>query len=137
MSANDIDIIHEDEKQHRTNADAEKNDTGKDNDHDEEHEHDQVNAEQDDGGWKSRWLLLSALGILLLMLVLQFGFIYKLPFPADLLIYGTAYLLAGYNVLLLAFRKAKRFDFFNEFFLMSVATIGAFRIGALRGGVAG
>jgi Cd2+/Zn2+-exporting ATPase len=52
------------------------------------------------------------------------------------IIYGVAYLLAGYKVLNLAFRKAIRFDFFNEFFLMSVATIGAFAIGSYSEGVA-
>jgi len=36
----------------------------------------------------------------------------------------------------MAWRKAKRFDFFNEFFLMSVATIGAFSIGSYSEGVA-
>ena len=70
------------------------------------------------------------------MLVLQFGFKYTPAFPVDLIIYYSAYLLAGYNVLNLAFRKAKRFDFFNEFFLMSVATIGAFAIGSYSEGVA-
>ncbi|MBS1632863.1 MAG: cadmium-translocating P-type ATPase, partial [Bacteroidetes bacterium] len=63
-------------------------------------------------------------------------FKYKPPFPVDLIIYVIAYLLAGYNVLNLAFRKAKRFDLFNEFFLMSVATIGAFAIGSYSEGVA-
>ncbi len=70
------------------------------------------------------------------MLVLEFGFKFKPVFPVDLIIYVIAYLLAGYNVLNLAFRKAKRFDFFNEFFLMSVATIGAFSIGSYSEGVA-
>ena len=59
------------------------------------------------------------------MLTLEFGFKFTPKFPVDLIIYVVAYLLAGYGVLDLAFRKAKRFDFFNEFFLMSVATIGA------------
>jgi Cd2+/Zn2+-exporting ATPase len=36
----------------------------------------------------------------------------------------------------MAFRKARRLDFFNEFFLMSVATIGAFAIGSYSEGVA-
>jgi len=44
--------------------------------------------------------------------------------------------LAGYNVLGMAWQKAKHFDFFNEFFLMSVATIGAFSIGSYSEGVA-
>lgn len=70
------------------------------------------------------------------MLTLEYGVKYKTPFPFDLIIYASAYLLAGYNVLGLAFRKAKRFDIFNEFFLMSVATLGAFAIGAYSEGVA-
>jgi len=107
------------------------------NDHDDDdhdHDHGGDDGEQSDG--RSHWPLLSALAILLVMLVLEFGFKFKPVFPVDLIIYMAAYLLAGYNVLLLAFRKAKRFDFFNEFFLMSVATIGAFSIGSYSEGVA-
>lgn len=102
--------------------------------HDEEDDHN--HGEDDSAGWKDHLPLLSSLAILLVMLVLEFGFKFNPPFPFDLIIYAAAYLLAGYNVLLLAFRKAKRFDFFNEFFLMSVATIGAFAIGSYSEGVA-
>lgn len=84
----------------------------------------------------SRLRLVSSLGILIGMLVLEFGFQYIPAFPIDLAVYSIAYLLSGYNVLLLAFRKAARLDFFNEFFLMSVATIGAFAIGEYSEGVA-
>lgn len=85
---------------------------------------------------KRHWQLLVSLAILVIMLVLEFGFKYKPPFPIDLIIYGAAYLLGGSNVLFMAFTKAKRFDFFNEFFLMSVATLGAFAIGSYSEGVA-
>ncbi|MEO8473523.1 MAG: heavy metal translocating P-type ATPase [Chryseolinea sp.] len=70
------------------------------------------------------------------MLTVEFAFKFKPAFPVNLIIFSIAYLLAGYNVLNLAFRKAIRFDFFNEFFLMSVATIGAFSIGSYSEGVA-
>ncbi|MCC9065999.1 heavy metal translocating P-type ATPase [Flavobacterium aquidurense] len=93
-------------------------------------------AEDTDSGWKSHWQLLLAIVILVVMLVLEFGFELVPAFPADLIIFTAAYLLAGYNVLYMAYRKAKRFDFFNEFFLMSVATIGAFAIGSYSEGVA-
>ncbi|MBI1780294.1 MAG: cadmium-translocating P-type ATPase [Sphingobacteriales bacterium] len=111
----------------------------------ENHDHEDDEHEEDDGhnhgaddsdDWKSHWPLLTSLAILLVMLVLEFGFKFKPVFPVDLIIYVAAYLLAGYNVLNLAFRKAIRFDFFNEFFLMSVATIGAFAIGSYSEGVA-
>lgn len=105
-----------------------------DDDHDEDDGHDHGGEESD--GWQSHWPLLSSLAILLIMLVMEFGFKFKPAFPVDLIIYILAYLLAGYNVFNLAFRKAIRFDFFNEFFLMSVATIGAFAIGSYSEGVA-
>ncbi len=100
---------------------------------DDGHDH---GAEDADSGWKSHWQLLLAIIILVVMLVLEFGFQFVPAFPADLIIFTAAYLLAGYNVLYMAYRKAKRFDFFNEFFLMSVATIGAFAIGSYSEGVA-
>ncbi len=99
---------------------------------DSDHDHDHG----DSSGWKSQWPLLLASTILILMLVLEFGFNYIPPFPQNLAVFGTAYIFAGHNVIYLAFRKAIRLDFFNEFFLMSVATIGAFAIGSYSEGVA-
>eukprot|EP01132_Coremiostelium_polycephalum_P018813 gene18813-22410_t len=110
------------------------------------HDHDAIAVHSDDDGhnhgdgeqqgWISHWPLLSALLILFIMLSLDYGFKIKFGDLTELIIFGIAYLLAGYNVLALAFRKAIRFDFFNEFFLMSVATIGAFAIGSYSEGVA-
>lgn len=91
---------------------------------------------EESSGWKSHWQLLLAVLILFIMLTLEFGFNYVPGFPINLIIFSIAYLLSGYNVLYLAWRKAIRFDFFNEFFLMSVATIGAFAIGSYSEGVA-
>ena len=106
------------------------------NEHDHEEGDEHNHDEEDKAGWKAHLPLLSSLAILFVMLVLDFGFKYKPGFPVDLIIYAIAFFLAGYNVLYMAFRKAKRFDFFNEFFLMSVATIGAFAIGSYSEGVA-
>ena len=114
--------------------------TQHDHSHDDGHSHDtdekSVVIAADNSGWKSHWQLLLAVLILFAMLTLEFGFDYIPPFPVNLVIFGIAYLLAGYNVLNLAFRKAIRFDLFNEFFLMSVATTGAFAIGSYSEGVA-
>jgi Cd2+/Zn2+-exporting ATPase len=104
------------------------------NEHDEETL--DINEDSEAGGWVSHWPLLTAFAILAVMLTLEFGFSYQPPFPVNLIIFSVAFLLAGYNVLGMAWRKAKRFDFFNEFFLMSVATIGAFSIGSYSEGVA-
>jgi Cd2+/Zn2+-exporting ATPase len=94
------------------------------------------NEEATTAGWKSRWDLLLGLVILLVMMILNFGFQYVPPQWADLSIHAVAYLLAGWQVLAMAFRKLKRVDIFNEFFLMSVATLGAFYIGSYSEGVA-
>ncbi|CAM4204741.1 MULTISPECIES: heavy metal translocating P-type ATPase [Pedobacter] len=105
----------------------------------EEEEDDEVldlNKNQEEETILSHWPLLTALLILVVMLTLEFGFKFQLAFPLNLIIYAIAFLLAGYNVLGMAFRKARHFDFFNEFFLMSVATIGAFSIGSYSEGVA-
>ncbi|MGN7203080.1 heavy metal translocating P-type ATPase [Pedobacter sp. SAFR-022] len=100
-------------------------------DHSHDHDHDQAQ-----NSWLSKWPLLTALLILVAMQVLELGFELELNAWISLLIYIIAYLLAGYPVLYLAFKKASRFDFFNEFVLMSVATLGAFAIGAYSEGVA-
>ncbi|SDW80040.1 Cd2+/Zn2+-exporting ATPase [Aequorivita viscosa] len=80
-------------------------------------------------GWKTHWDLLLALLILVILLTLEYGFNLDIPTIPLLAINLIAYLLAGRKVLDLAWRKSKRGDFFNEFVLMSVATIGAFIIG--------
>lgn len=87
-------------------------------------------------GWKSHWDMLLALATLVTLLVLEYGFNVHIPIIPLLGINLIAYVLAGREVLNLAWRKSKRGDFFNEFVLMSVATIGAFIIGEYEEGVA-
>lgn len=80
--------------------------------------------------------LLMGLAILIVVLVLEYGFHLKLNKWISLTVNSIAYLLAGWDVLVLAFKKAIRGDIFNEFVLMSVATLGAFYIGEYAEGVA-
>lgn len=110
---------------------------GHDHDEDEHDENDgHDHGAEDDAGWKSHWDLLLALLILVVMMVLNYGFDYVPPKWIDFSVHFIAFLLAGWRVLDLAFRKLKRGDIFNEFFLMSVATVGAFIIGSYSEGVA-
>lgn len=113
--------------------------------HQDGHQHAGESHDDDDGhnhgsgepeSWTSHWPLLTALTVVIVMLTLEYGFNITFNQVTQLIIFVPAYLLAGYNVLDLAFRKAMRLDFFNEFFLMSVATIGAFAIGSYSEGVA-
>jgi Cd2+/Zn2+-exporting ATPase len=93
-------------------------------------------SDEQEEGWRGHWPLLTALLVLAVMLILEYGFKVVPPFPVNLIIYFAAFILAGYNVIGMAWRKAKHFDFFNEFFLMTVATVGAFSIGSYSEGVA-
>lgn len=45
------------------------------------------------------------------------------------ILFGVAYLLLGYNVLIATFKNIRAGNFFDENFLMTVATIGAFVLG--------
>ncbi len=85
---------------------------------------------------KEHWGVLVALAILIIMMVLEYGFGFVPALRINLPIYIVAFLLAGSDVLNLAFRRIKRGDIFNEFVLMSTATLGAFYIGAYSEGVA-
>lgn len=113
----------------------------KDHEHAEEDDHDHGHnnvgtAATEKPAWVAHWNLLLALVILAVLLVMEYAFDIKLPNIASLIINGIAYLLAGWSVLGMAIRKAKRADIFNEFVLMSVATLGAFYIGEYTEGVA-
>lgn len=90
----------------------------------------------DENSWKAHWDLLLSFIILTIILLLEYGFNIELSKPVALTINSVAYLLAGRGVLALALRKSMHGDLFNEFVLMSVATIGAFCIGEFEEGVA-
>lgn len=117
---------------------------GEEHDHDHEHEHGDDDHGHEHGGeatpgkpgWMEHWNLLAALFILAALLIMEYGFNITLSKPIAFAVNAVAYLLAGASVLRMAFRKAKRGDIFNEFVLMSVATIGAFAIGEYEEGVA-
>jgi Cd2+/Zn2+-exporting ATPase len=107
-----------------------------DHDHDHNHNHDHNHGSEASSGWINHWPLITAFTILMVMLVLNFGFKIQPKELVSFLIFGIAFILSGYNVLYIAYKNALRLDFFNEFFLMSVATLGAFAIGSYSEGVA-
>ena len=86
--------------------------------------------------WKEHAGLVLSLIILFMQAALKYGFSYEFNPTAELLVNLFAYFLAGWNVIRLAFIKLKRGDIFNEFVLMTVATLGAFYIGEYAEGVA-
>ncbi|RZK47532.1 MAG: heavy metal translocating P-type ATPase [Pedobacter sp.] len=107
-----------------------------DQDHDDHDHSDHSHGEAGSAGWLKHWDLLLALGILIALLVMRYGFGLILPEPYLFVVNLAAYVLAGREVFILAFRKSFRGDFFNEFVLMTVATIGAFILREYEEGVA-
>ncbi|WP_366183410.1 heavy metal translocating P-type ATPase [Flavobacterium ovatum] len=57
-------------------------------------------------------------------------------YPINLIWFGIAYVFVGLPVNIQALKQIKKGNFFSEFFLMSIATIGAFFIGQYSEGVA-
>jgi Cd2+/Zn2+-exporting ATPase len=83
--------------------------------------------------------LPSIVSLTLLMLALAFDYLFVQSWFKDyfrLAWYIVAYLPVGIPVLLDALKSARKKDLFSEFFLMSIATIGAFAIGEYPEGVA-
>jgi len=117
------------EKKHAPNS------TAHEHNHDD-HDHDHGHADSNQPQWKQHLGLLIGLAVLIIVLVLDYGFNIKFNKWLSFGINALAYLLAGWDVLKLAFRKLIRGDVFNEFVLMSVATLGAFYIGEYAEGVA-
>lgn len=76
--------------------------------------------------------ILLAVGIALFAI----GMIFPMATVPSFLIYFAAYLLIGGEILLIAVRNILRGQVFDENFLMSVATIGAFAIGEFPEGIA-
>ena len=99
-----------------------------------------LNSEQEDTSWFAKYrpyfpavfsFLLLATGIILEQVRPE---IFKQEL--QLLVYGIAYYAVGKPVVWKALKKLFTADLFNEFFLMSLATIGAFAIGEYAEGVA-
>src|SRR5687768_4769082 len=114
----DKNIIAEKAK-HALNQNALDKGHSDDNGNDDGHDHGGI-TKREKPAWQEHWDLLLSVAILLVLLVMEYGFHYKLPNPLALVVNTIAYLLAGWNVLRMAFRKLTRADVFNEFVLMSV-----------------
>jgi Cd2+/Zn2+-exporting ATPase len=99
--------------------------------HDHEHEH-----EHEGGDLNKRKIIQLISGIILFAT----GLVLKKIFPDagafHFAVFGFSYLILGGEVVLQALKNIARGELFDENFLMSVATIGAFAIGDFPEGVA-
>lgn len=91
------------------------------NKHEEEHKH--SHSHGDDHG-----LILLLIGIAVFVAAIILEHTLDI-FPITLGVYIAAYLILGFNILKSTFKNIKAGNFFDENFLMTVATIGAFALG--------
>lgn len=108
-------------------------------DHHEEHSHQHNHNDHDHSHSNSKISLIISLVIFFSGLILDF-WIKADWFTNNLWLrfgwYFVSYLLVAFSVFKDAFELAKKLDFFNEFSLMGIATIGAFAVGEFPEGVA-
>lgn len=96
-------------------------------------------SEEHDHTFGANPYLLPILSFVLLLLGLSLEYLFKLSFfkgGIKWAFYVLAYLPVAFPVLIESFESIKKGNLFTEFFLMSIATIGAFVIGEYPEGVA-
>ncbi len=108
-------------------------------DHHQEHSHQHNHDDHDHSHSNSK------LGLIISLVIFFSGLILDFWIKADWFTnnvwlrfgwYFVSYILVAFSVFKDAFELAKKLDFFNEFSLMGIATIGAFAIGEFPEGVA-
>ncbi|WPP43437.1 heavy metal translocating P-type ATPase [Paenibacillus hunanensis] len=104
-----------------------------DHQHEDAHEHDHAGHTHSHDGGHQRKLLFRLLGGGVFMVA---GLLLPMPPVLELSVFLLAYIIAGGDIVWQALRNIARGQVFDEYFLMSVATIGAFAIGQYPEGVA-
>ena len=102
-----------------------------DHDHEHHHDHDHDHSHEHSNGSShdlTRELVPFIIGILIFAAAVICEHIVDM-LPLTIVIYAAAYLLLGFNVLVATFKNIKKGNFFDENFLMTVATLGAFALG--------
>ncbi len=135
----DVEVINKDDKKSRskkaTNHGCCDHEHGHDHSHghshDQEHDHSHGHN-HGEGGNSKKELIKLIIGAVIFGVAVLFEFKTSIEFT----LFFISYILVGGEVLLKAFRNILRGEVFDENFLMSVATIGAFAIKEFPEGVA-
>jgi len=97
---------------------------------DHNHGHDHGHIRQEEGNNKNRIIRFSV-GVAIFIIAVVF----KLEYFVEFVLFLISYLLIGGEVLMVAVKNILRGEVFDENFLMSLATVGAFSIGQFSEGV--
>ena len=105
---------------------------GHEHEHGCEHCHEHGHEHRHDHGHEERGLAVSLIRLILVVVLTAAAWIAPLenfPWYVRLIAFVIPYLIAGYDVLLKAGKNILHGEIFDECFLMSLATVGAFVIG--------
>lgn len=101
------------------------------------HDHSEIgHSHSHDSKWKTYFPAVASFLLLISGILLEQSEVAFFKYPVNLVWYIVAYLLVGLKVNYQALKEIKNGNIFSEFFLMSIATIGAFLIGEYSEGVA-
>lgn len=98
--------------------------------HGHSHEHSHDHSHGNAIGLKENLRLIIGVAIYVLAII------FKEEYPISIILFASSYVLIGGDVVLTAFRNILRGEVFDENFLMTVATLGAFFVGEFPEGVA-
>ena len=90
----------------------------------QEHTHDHAHE-----GDTKKMILRMSIGAVIFAASILLGAVWKVSLPVQLAFYITAYVILGYDVLLSAVKNIVKGHVFDENFLMSLSSVGAFFIG--------
>lgn len=110
--------------------DEHSDDDGHDHDHDHDHSHGGENP------WKAYYLAIISFVLLMAGIAMDYFDVAFFKGWLRIALYILAYIPVGLPVIKEAFNALMKGEIFTEFFLMSIATIGAFAIGEYPEGVA-
>ncbi len=111
--------------------------SSKQHDHDHSHNHDHDHNGADSSGLKGEVITIAATVVLFTVGLICEEILHHMNYwLVDHAIFTVAYLLSGWSVLKIAGRNILRGRFFDENFLMTIATLGAFAIHKLPEAVA-
>lgn len=98
-------------------------------DYEEEHEGHEHHHDHDHGETSKLSITLLCIGVVVLIVIIILSHFYNINKYLEVGTFVVAYLLIGYDVLFKSIKNISKGQVFDEFFLMSVATIGALAIG--------
>lgn len=105
---------------------------GHDHEHEHEHSHEHHHSENGTHSHEQKGLNIEIvtfiIGIILFASAVACEKLTDIK-PLAIVLFAAAYLILGYNVIIATFRNISKKNFFDENFLMTVATLGAFALG--------